>query len=788
MPATLPDVSALGARPIPQSTRTIQGYTAGVAEKAAGELGDTITKVGLEADKLQYQQEKEQGGIQSAYAKSSLLQKQIEIEGGFEKDQNYTTYGQRYTDQMNDARDTAAKMITNPIERDKFLADAQLSIAHGSERVSDMARNKEKDYGVSSLNDLLDKNRSSLLNSQDEGTRASMLAASQQAIAGAAQRGYISQNQAQDARQKFVTDYSLSRAAMLPAAEQLKALKPDGVKIPLPAVSQSDIPTGQTQIVDYVIHQFEGGGKLVSHGNGQYTRYGIYSVANPDVNVRGLTEDGAKQLYKERYWNVIDADNLPENMKLVAFDTAANFGVSEARKLLAQSGNDPAKLVELRTAEHQRLMADNPKKYGSYRSAWESRDAKLAEIVGGTTADAGPVSFPKTNDWRDFLPPDKRVELINKAQKVVDNENFVQSELAKVDQAGRGGVPLDPKNKDDKDALDLHYRSTSSNWASLPLDQQVKNTVDYVAQKSMVPDTVQGMVRGALRAGDPSKVVMASSMLRQFSNSNPQLLNDFSTEDIRMANLVGEYTDTGMQPKQAVEKATQFLQVPESARAERLKDYDAVVGKDPKKADAAFISGKLGGGWFSGTPGSIPPQMVDEFSRTARTEFMATGNLAASQATALDEITKVWGQSRVAGDNRYMRYAPEKVYGIPGKSLQENADWINGQLLEDLNYNAFKDPKNPITLDRVIVAPLERSMSADGLVPYQVWLKSKDGVLNPVLNTKGQPMQWKPSWQDSKEYMKQLDDQKKSIQEAHRARQESIPVTKDVRAPLGIYN
>lgn len=133
---------------------------------------------------------------------------------------------------------------------------------------------------------------------------------------------------------------------------------------------------------NYVIEHFEGR-KLVDDANGRAI-YGINEGANPDLFADGKipTQQQAVARYKEKYWTAIGADNLPENMKLAAFDTAVNFGVGKAKEMIAASGNDPQKLVQLREQEHERLATENPDKYGQYAENWKKRD----EAIGAANA------------------------------------------------------------------------------------------------------------------------------------------------------------------------------------------------------------------------------------------------------------------------------------------------------------------------------------------------------------------------------------------------------------------
>ena len=44
---------------------------------------------------------------------------------------------------------------------------------------------------------------------------------------------------------------------------------------------------------------------------GGLTKFGISQRAYPDVNIRDLTLDGAKTLYRKDYWNRCSCDKLP---------------------------------------------------------------------------------------------------------------------------------------------------------------------------------------------------------------------------------------------------------------------------------------------------------------------------------------------------------------------------------------------------------------------------------------------------------------------------------------------
>lgn len=138
------------------------------------------------------------------------------------------------------------------------------------------------------------------------------------------------------------------------------------------------------------------GGYTASDGNsGAPANFGINQKANPDIDVKNLTKEGAAAIYKERYWDKIGGDNLPAGMQGTAMDAAVNQGVGNAKKWIAQSGGDPAKFNELRRAHYESLLAKP--EYAKYRKTWMQRLEHYENVGGAEGAGAGAVAdAPKT--------------------------------------------------------------------------------------------------------------------------------------------------------------------------------------------------------------------------------------------------------------------------------------------------------------------------------------------------------------------------------------------------------
>ena len=83
------------------------------------------------------------------------------------------------------------------------------------------------------------------------------------------------------------------------------------------------------------------GGK-VGKGTLKGTKYGISAKAYPKLDIKGLSQDDARALYKRDYWDKVQGDKLPAGLDSVAFDGAINSGPSQSAKWIQRSVGAPA--------------------------------------------------------------------------------------------------------------------------------------------------------------------------------------------------------------------------------------------------------------------------------------------------------------------------------------------------------------------------------------------------------------------------------------------------------------
>ena len=91
-------------------------------------------------------------------------------------------------------------------------------------------------------------------------------------------------------------------------------------------------------IIEVVLHH-EGGYVNDPKDPGGETNFGIAKRSHPDVDIKNLTKDGAKEIYKEVYWDKNKVESLSEDLRHIYFDMCVNQGRGRAVKILQQTAN-----------------------------------------------------------------------------------------------------------------------------------------------------------------------------------------------------------------------------------------------------------------------------------------------------------------------------------------------------------------------------------------------------------------------------------------------------------------
>lgn len=83
--------------------------------------------------------------------------------------------------------------------------------------------------------------------------------------------------------------------------------------------------------------KYEGGLSDNPLDAGGLTKFGISQRAYPMVDIRNLTEDQAKEIYQQDYWERCNCGDLPPALGFLLFDSAVNQGPTAAIRALQRA-------------------------------------------------------------------------------------------------------------------------------------------------------------------------------------------------------------------------------------------------------------------------------------------------------------------------------------------------------------------------------------------------------------------------------------------------------------------
>ena len=151
-----------------------------------------------------------------------------------------------------------------------------------------------------------------------------------------------------------------------------------------------------------ILLRHEGGFSDHAADPGGKTRFGITEAVAREAGYRGdmreLPVDLAKRIYKDRYWDAVRAEELPEAVRYAVFDAAVNSGPRQAIRWLQRAvgvrddgvigpitlsavrATDPQALLRRMLSARLRLMTDLPT-WPTFGRGWARRIADLMEMA-----------------------------------------------------------------------------------------------------------------------------------------------------------------------------------------------------------------------------------------------------------------------------------------------------------------------------------------------------------------------------------------------------------------------
>jgi len=112
---------------------------------------------------------------------------------------------------------------------------------------------------------------------------------------------------------------------------------------------------------------------------GGETKWGISKNANPDVDIKNLTQEQATEIYRQKYWKA-SWDSLGFPLAACCMDTSVNMGPVRAQKFLEMCGGDYRQYLQLRLARYKDLIKNNPN-LKRFEKGWNNRMTDLRRFI-----------------------------------------------------------------------------------------------------------------------------------------------------------------------------------------------------------------------------------------------------------------------------------------------------------------------------------------------------------------------------------------------------------------------
>lgn len=322
-----------------------------------------------------------------------------------------------------------------------------------------------------------------------------------------------------------------------------------------------------------------------------------------------------------------------------------------------------------------------------------------------------------------LITPQTRGVYLAEMDRLVAAGAAKSAALGKVAGALAGNGWLDPKDTQDKAAVDSYYAQMVDGQDPLS-PEMLTRTVDLAAQTGIIPETVRSLTRSFQRSPDPSRVIAAAEMVGRLEKGAARAMADIPEPDRAFASLVNGYMAGGTDAASAVQLARATVYETDPAVREKWdKEFQqpkrraALDSNLTSKVDDAFDT------WTTDEP-SVPAEMAAEYAAIARGYYTLTRDQAAAEDLAFKDLQRVWAPTSVGGGRRMMKYAPEAIYG--------GGEWLEQQFAADAATLGL-DPK------RTAIVADERT-GREQAPTYALITVDEDGLPQPVLGKR-----WKPA-------------------------------------------
>lgn len=315
-----------------------------------------------------------------------------------------------------------------------------------------------------------------------------------------------------------------------------------------------------------------------------------------------------------------------------------------------------------------------------------------------------------------IITPNKRVSLY----RILDNnkENFKTNneDINRVFDAYTGNVFLDPKNNNDKKAVDLAYSKVIVPELEKVEDLAARKQLitNFVSATGIVPETLRGEFRGVFRGDNVDQKVFYADLIGRLRQVKPQAIQDFDDADVLQGVMIHDMVRAGTSNEKAVEKVEAMTTGLTSQETSILKDTmrnywsDKGNATDQQNYIISEMLDEFDTNWFFSLDASLPKKGKVPFFKEVVTQagietaitrdyknafevyYMSSkGDVNLATKLTKEKLLVDWGVTDINGTSKQLtKYPIEKEYAMMDASNRHNygpdTKYLKQELLSDL--------------------------------------------------------------------------------------------------------
>jgi len=350
-------------------------------------------------------------------------------------------------------------------------------------------------------------------------------------------------------------------------------------------------------------------------------------------------------------------------------------------------------------------------------------------------------------------------------------KNAVEAQAAAAAQAKyfgeavQGSAYVDPANKAQRSAINNQFVSAGLLNGVLAGDEAaLGQTMQLIKNTSVVPESLQSTLRGAMANGDLAAKERAYGLVGQIQRVNPAALTGpagFTEGEVKDAAVFNSLVASGAESKMA-------LKAIEDAHQPLMKDVRDMRAKAANKALESLSPGQITDMFdsvFTSEPAlsaAMRDSVLADYRNVYAESYMQYGDDSTAKAAAEAAVKARAGVTYVGGKKRLMKFPPENYYGTTLKDESARSEALTSQLEVYAKSIGAK-------VDDLELVPANSTPAriASGKKPVYYLMRENDGAYDFIYNEKNAPVVWAF---DDEEIIKKRKDEADKIKKEGEAR------------------